>query len=308
MSTEWDDDVDDVDDEVDEDPWEDVRLPDGTSASLPVVDRYDFMDHVDVIADASGGSASLGPMVIERRQYICRLGDVYFIRHGGDSGPAIDMVGRFADRASGVMACIEQSDAFVPDRSGEPCNAWSDEDDIWDIEEREVWDPDDQDEDEDDGALLVAHRGPTGRTGMSCVIHPDRRRLRVETAHWALSSQEKREAWERLWGTTITHKGLVIAGEGASDALPKQGVWHVIPCEETSAAHLDRVLYRCDRAVVHVDGRSFPAVFTDGLSPMTAARVGAAFGADEIWQLDRDTVCTIATDPAVVVAEALRVR
>jgi hypothetical protein len=311
MSTEWDDDVDDFVDEVDDDPWEDVELPDGTSVSLPVVDRGDFLDQVDVIADASGGRASrYGPMIIERREYICCLGDVYFIRHDGDWGPDIDMVGRFTSRASGVAACIEQSDAFVPDCSGEPCNAWTDEDDIWDIDERDVWDPDDEDDEDDEGGggSPVPHLSPTGRKGMSCLRRPDGRRLRVEPEREALSSRDKREAWERLCGTTITHNGVVIAGEGATDVLPAQGVWHVIPCDETSAAHLDRVISGCDRAVVNADGRSFPAVFTDGLAPMTAARVGAAFGADTIWQLDRDAVRAISTDPAVVIAEALRVR
>ena len=56
MSTEWDDDVDEVDDfvdEVDDDPWEDVELPDGTSVSLPVVDRADFLDEVDAPPQAA---------------------------------------------------------------------------------------------------------------------------------------------------------------------------------------------------------------------------------------------------------------
>jgi hypothetical protein len=123
-----------------------------------------------------------------------------------------------------------------------------------------------------------------------------------------LTSQEKQEAWERLCATTITHNGVVIAGDGPSEVLPAKGVWHVIPCDEASAADLDRVMCGCDRSIVTVGGRSWPAVFTDGVAPMTAARVGAAFGADEIWELDRDTMSTISTDPAVVIAEALRVQ
>lgn len=307
MPTEWDDDVDEF---VDEDLWEDVELPDGSSVSLPAVNRGDFLDHVEVIAVASGGRASrYGPMIVERREYICCLDDVDFIRHEGDLGSDIDVVGEFGSRSVALEACIEQSSAFVAAWSGEPCNAWTDEDDVRDIDERDVWEPDDEDDEQDGGWLPpVAQDNATPPRGMSCLRRPGGRRFHLEPARERSASSEKREVWERLCGMTITHNGVVIAGEGASDVLPAEGVWHVIPCGETNAAHLDRVLHGCDRTVVTVDGRSFPAVFTDGLAPMTAVGVGAAFGVDEIWQLDRDTVCMISTDPAVIVAEGLRVR
>ena len=299
MTTEWDHD----DDEFDEDPWEDVNLPDGSSVSLPQENRFDFRELVDVIAAASGGAAAaFGPMVIESREYICSFGDIYFLRHEGDSGSENKMIGRFASEMSGVAACIAESEAFVADCSGRPCSAWTDESDVWDIEDRDVWDPDDEEEDDDEDWSS----GFTPRCGGWAFSQANRYRVEPERA--PLSSEEKQEAWERLCATTITHDGVVIAGNGASDVLPAAGVWHVIPCDEANAADLERVLFGCERSTVTVGGYSLSAVLTDGLAPMTAARVGAAFGADEIWELGHDTMSTISTDPPVVIAEALRVQ
>ncbi len=100
----------------------------------------------------------------------------------------------------------------------------------------------------------------------------------------------------------------MIAGEGAAGELPANTNWFVIPCDAGERAQLERVLGRIDTVTVEVDGRRFDAAFTDRMAATTAARVGAAFGASEIWQLDRDSIRTILVDEPVIVARALRVR
>jgi hypothetical protein len=304
---------DDVDiefgDEFEDDRWEDVLLPDSTTVRIPVTDRFDFHDHVEVIADASGGHASsFGPMVCERREFICCLDDVYFVRREDDFGSSNEMVGRFTDRSSALASCIEASDAFVPDHWGSPCSAWIDEDDVWDIEDNEVWDPDEDDESDDGDDEEAGERVPS-RLG-SCRVVPN------SHGGWSpwrepeplFTQEERREHQEQLWRTTMSHSGVVIAGEGAAEELPANSTWHVIPCNDGQVGHLERVLGTLERATVHLDGRSTSAVFTDRMAPTTAARVGGAFGADEVWQLDRDSSRTIFTDPPTVVAQGLRVR
>jgi len=73
-------------------------------------------------------------------------------------------------------------------------------------------------------------------------------------------------------------------------------------------AQLERVLGGVGAVSVEVGGRRCDAAFADRMAATTAARVGAAFGASGIWQLDRDSIRTIRVDEPVVVARALRVR
>jgi hypothetical protein len=257
-----------------------------------------------VIADASGGHASrFGPMICERREFICCLDDVYFVRREDDSGSSNEVIGRFTDRASGVGACIGASDAFVPDGRGSACSVWTDEDDVWEIEDSEVWDPDEDDDDEEVGERLPSGLG-------SCRVVPN---SRGRWSRWRepeplFTQKQRRDHQEQLWRTTITHHGVPIAGVDAVDELPANSTWHVIPCNDEQVVHLERVLGRLERAVVQVDGRSMCAVFTDRMAPTTAARVGGAFGADEIWELDRDSITTIYTESPAVIATGLRIR
>jgi hypothetical protein len=303
---------DDVDvefgDEFDEDPWENVDLPDGATVRMPAVDRSDFRDHVEVIADASGGHASsFGPMICERREFICCLDDVYFVRREDDSGSSNEMIGRFTDQVSGVGACIGAPEAFVPDGWGSPRNASTDEDDVWEIEDSEVWDPD-EDYETDDDDEEVGERLPSGLG--SCRV------VRNSTGGWSrwrepeplYSQKQRRDHQEELWRTTITHNGVPIAGDGAVAELPANSTWHVVPCNDEQVVHLERVLGRLERATVQVDGRPMSAVFSDRMAPTTAARVGGAFGADEIWELDRDSITTIYTETPAVIATGLRIR
>ena len=102
------------------------------------------------------------------------------------------------------------------------------------------------------------------------------------------SEKERLENQERLWGTTITHQGVAIAGDQASGELPSNRTWYVIGCDDVEFGHLARVLGHVERATVQTDGRTVSAAFTDRVAATTAARVGAAFGNDEIWELDRD--------------------
>jgi hypothetical protein len=152
---------DDVDvefgDEFDEDPWEEVPLPDGTTIRLPDAERYGFRDHVDVLANASASWSAFGPMTHENREYICRVDDVYLVRTESDGGSCNTIIGRFSSEGSGLAACIDASDAFVPDLGGAAVSAWSDEDEDGVIDDSEVWDPDDDETDDDEvGERLVA--------------------------------------------------------------------------------------------------------------------------------------------------------
>jgi hypothetical protein len=101
---------------------------------------------------------------------------------------------------------------------------------------------------------------------------------------------------------------VVITGDGASGELPANTTWFAIPCDAGERAQLERVLGRVDVVTVGLDGRRFDAAFTDRMVATTAARVGAAFGACEMWQVDRDSIRTILVDERVIVARALRVR
>ena len=299
-----DDDVDDDDDDDEDDDdesadWEEVAVGDGTTELMPSADRHDFLDHVDVIASASGAVGSIGPMTQEHREYICCFGDVYLVRSEGDWGCSNTIVGRNAS----LEECVERSRAFVIG-GGTPVGAWSDEDADGVIDDEELWDPDQEDDDVDDPPVVPA--------GMSCRRVPGHRSpvgLRSYSAPVGLFSQsERREFLEALWSTTITMGDVVIAGEGAAVELPANTTWFAIPCDAGERAHLDRVLGGVCAVSVEVGGRRFDAAFTDRMAATTAARVGAAFGASEIFQLDRDSIRTILVDEPVIVARALRVR
>ena len=90
--------------------------------------------------------------------------------------------------------------------------------------------------------------------------------------------------------------------------MPANSTWHVIPCNDGQVVHLVLVLGALERATVHLDGGSTSAVLTDWMAPTTAARVGDAFGADEIWELDRDSISTIYAETPTVIATGLRIR
>lgn len=298
-------------DEDDEQGWDEVDVGDGTTIRLPDPEQYGFRDHVEVLANASSSWSAYGPMTHENREYICRVDDVYMVRTESDGGSSNTIIGRFNSEGSGVAACIDASDAFVPDVGGAAVSAWSDEDEDGDIDDSEVWDPDD---DPDDVApppvALTRHVGPQPpRRG--CLVRPSGGRL-VRSARWApevrFSQEQRLKNQERLWRTSIVHHGVVIAGEDASGELPSNGTRHVIPCDTEQFGHLERVVGSAEWATVSVDGDTLDAVLTEGLAATTAARVGSAFGADEVWQLDRDAIRTVFTDPPMVVAQGVRVR
>ncbi len=279
--------------------WEEVDIGDGTTELMPPEDRYEFRDHVDVIASASGAVGSIGPMTQEHREYICRSGGVYLVRSENDWGYSNTIVGRNVS----LEECVERSQAFVIG-GGVPVGAWSDEDLDGDIDDEELWDPD-EDDDDDPPPVVPArlpvptgaghHRSPVGHRSYSPSTN-------------LFSQSERREFLEALWSTTITLGDVVIAGEGAVAELPANTTWFVIPCSARERAQLERVLGRVDAVTVEVDGRRFDAALTDRMAATTANRVGAAFGASEIWQLDRDSIRTILVDEPVIVARALRVR
>lgn len=309
-------DVDDVDDELDDgydededDGWCDVDVGDGTTVRLPDPVPYDFHDHVDVIASASACWSPYGPMSREMREHICCVDDVYLLHSGGDGGSDIRIIGRFSSSAAGIDACVEASSAFVPARYGEPVSAWSDEDEDGDIEDEELWSADDDDSD-DDSYVPAATRGH-GPPRRGCLVRPSshgaHRRI-VRQPSRVFSQADRLEHLEELWATSIVHRDVFIAGEGASDALPAAGPWLVVPCDDDEFAHLDRVIGGLERAEVTIGTEVTYAALTDRMPPTTAARVGAAFGASTIWQLDHDSVQSIWTEPAIVIARALRVR
>jgi len=288
---EYDDEFAEVEDDEFAD-WEEVDIGDGTTELMPPEDRYEFRDHVDVIASASGAVGSIGPMTQEHREYICCFDDVYLVRSEGDWGYSNTIIGRNVS----LKECVERSQAFVIG-GGTPVGAWSDEDSDGDIDDEELWDPD---EDDDDPPPVVPVRVPRHRSPVG---------LRACSAPARLFSQsERREFLEALWSTTITLDHVPIAGEGAAAELPANTTWFAIPCDAGERAQLDRALGRVGAVSVEVGGHRFDAAFTDRMAATTAARVGAAFGASEIWQLDRDSVRTIRVDEPVAVARALRVR
>jgi hypothetical protein len=285
------DDYEDVDDEFAD--WEVVEIGDGTTELMPPEDRYEFRDHVEVVASASGAVGSIGPMTREHREYICRFDDVYLVRSEGDSGYSNTIVGRDVS----LEECVEHSCAFVIGGGG-VVGAWSDEDLDGDIDDEELWDPDEDDDDDpppEVPARLSRHRSPIG-------LRSSARSARL------FSQSDRREFLETLWSATITLGDVVVAGESAAGELPTNTTWFVIPCDASERAQLTRVLGRVDCVSVEVGGRRFDAAFTDRMAATTAARVGGAFGATEIWQLDRDSIRTILVDEPVIVARALRVR
>jgi hypothetical protein len=302
LDDDWDEECEDPDDEFAD--WVDVPIGDGTTELMPPEQDWGFRDHVDVLARASGGAVSIGPTTLERREYICRFGDVYLVRYEGDLGSSNTIVGRGA----GVAACVERSEAFVLGRDGTPCSAWSDEDLDGPIDEEELWDPDD----ESDSAVarpipLPRHGGPR-QPRWGCLVGPSGSRFVPRVSDERFSQEVRQENHERLWRTTIAHNGVVIAGDGASDELPANRIWYVIGCDEVEFDNLARVLGNVERATLQIDGRTVSAAFTDRLAATTAARVGAAFGNDEIWELERDAIRAIRTDGPTVVAQALRMR
>jgi hypothetical protein len=236
-------------------------------------------------------------MTQEHREYICCFGDVYLVRSENDWGYSNTIVGRSVS----LEECVERSCAFVIG-GGMPAGAWSDEDEDGDIDDEELWDPDD---DDDDPPPVVPARLSCRRVG----YHRSPVGLRSYSPAVSLFSQsERREFLEALWETTITVGDVVIAGEGAVGELPANTTWFAIPCDAGERAQLERVLGRVDAVTVEVGGHRFDAALTDRMAATTAARVGAAFGASEIWQLDRDSIRTILVDEPVTVARALRVR
>ena len=278
--------------------WEEVDIGDGTTELMPPEDRYEFRDHVEVIAVASGAAGSIGPMTQEHREYICCFGDVYLVRSENDWGYSNTIVGRNVS----LEECVERSQAFVIG-GGAPVGAWSDEDIDGDIDDEELWDPDEVDEDD---------RPPMVPARLSCRRVPGRRSpigLRPHSAAARLFSQSERRGFlEALWGTTIALGDVVIAGEGAVAELPANTTWFVIPCDGGERAQLGRVLGWVDTVTVEVRGRRFDAALTDRMAATTAVRVGGAFGTSEVWQLDRDSIRTLVVDEPLVVAWALRVR
>ena len=307
-----DDAVDEFDDDDDEDDgWCDVDVGDGTTVRLPDPEQYGFRDHVEVIASASACWSPYGPMSREMREHICCVGDVYLLHSGGDSGSDIEIVGRFASSAEGIDACVEASTAFVPSRDGEPVSAWSDEDEDGDIDDEELWSADDDDDEDDDDSYAPAATRGHGPPRRGCLVRPSshgaHRRI-VRRPSRVFSQAERLQHLEELWATTIVHRDVVIAGDGASDALPAAGPWLVVPCDDDEFAHLDRVIGGLERAEVTIGTEVTCAALTDRMPPTTAARVGAAFSVSTIWQLDYDSAQSIWTDPAIVIARALRVR
>jgi hypothetical protein len=294
------------DDQFDEDEleddefadWEEVDIGDGTTELMPPEGRYEFRDHVDVIASASGGVGSIGPMTQEHREYICRFGDVYLVRSENDWGYSNTIVGRNVS----LEECVERSQAFVIG-GGTPVGAWSDEDVDGDIDDEELWDPDEDDDDDPPPVVparflcrrVPGHRSPMGRRP----YFPATNRF---------SQSERQEFLETLWSTVITLGDVVIAGEEAVAELPANTNWFVIPCSARERAQLERVLGRVNAVTVEVGGQRFDSALTDRMAATTAARVGEAFGASEIWQLDRDSIRRILVDEPVIVAQALRVR
>lgn len=244
-------------------------------------------------------------MTNERREYICSFGDVYLVRSEGDWGSSNTIVGRNAP----LEECVERSDAFVIGRGG-IASAWSDEDVDGDIDDEELWDPDEDDDIDDDTGEespppVVRHRG-------SCLRIPRHRPpmgypVRTVSAP-TYSQSERREFHEALWRTTITLGDVVVAGDGGVGELPANTTWFVIPCDADERVRLDRVLGRVGTVTVELDGMRFDAALTDRMAATAAARVGAAFGSDEVWQLDRDSIRTIRVDEPTVVARALRGR
>ncbi len=142
------DDVDEFEEDDEFAEWEEVDIGDGTTELMPPEGRYEFRDHVEVIASASGAVGSIGPMTQEHREYICCFGDVYLVRSENDWGYSNTIVGRNAS----LEECVEQSQAFVIGRGG-IAGAWSDEDVDGDIDDEELWDPD-----EDDDETMILRR------------------------------------------------------------------------------------------------------------------------------------------------------
>lgn len=306
---EFDDDGYEDDEEDEDDGWYDVDVGDWSTVRLPDPVPYDFHDHADVIASASACWSPYGPMSREMREHICCVDDVYLLHTGGDSGSDIRIIGRYFSSAAGIDACVEASSAFVPARDGVPVSAWSDEDGDGDIEDEELWSVDD-DESEEDSYVPTAVRGH-GPRRRGCLVGPSwyggHRRI-VRRPSRVFSQAERLQHLEQLWATTVVHRDVVIAGDGAGDALPAAGTWFVVPCDDDEFAHLDRVLGGLEWAEVVIGSDVTHAALTDRMAPSTAVRVGDAFGASTIWQLDHDSIQSIWTDPATVTARALRVR
>lgn len=224
---------------------------------------------VDVVDTSRGSSGSGGPMTRERGESICRSGPVWFLLIDDDGDYTIRIVGEFRDDRTGREAAARASRTLCVAAPGRIVSL------LVDTEEEGT------DDDVYDGSS-----------------DPD-------------DSWDDRvdPAWERLTRTAIvSERGLVLAGPGATSALPSEHRWVVLPATDTMRGVVDGLGGDAVSATLTVDGDEQAVVLTDAIGRIAALRVAAAAGIDAIHELDTDAIRSLDCRRGEITATALRDR
>lgn len=264
---------DDPDEELEN--WEALSVPRAKRPLfLPSPMSSEWYDVVVSLAKASMSSESGGPMVRDRREEICRSGDVYFVLSDDDGEYSVSVVGVYPDPERGLLAAVRASDAFLAAPSGDILSLWSDEGDGF-----ELYYPGDDDDDED--ADVAADRPAVA-------------------------------SWKRLTELSIIDEsGVVLAGPGASSALPSSEEWLVVPSVDTvhrALLDLDPMAHRVTIRRTVGRSRTLKGTASDAIGSGVANRLAAGWGHSHWYHLTHDAIHEVDVAAEEIVGRALRVR
>jgi hypothetical protein len=241
---------------------------------LPRPPSWPWDEVVDTIVASGAASETSGPWISERREELCRSGDVYFVHLDRDGDHRVAVVGRFDDEHAGLAAVVAASESFVLTDAGVPVSLWFDE-------EATAWELDDITDDEADEA--------------------------DEDDDGTIASDAVADAWERLRDTVVADSpGVVLAGPDATAQLPSPTTWYAVTTSDALHAGLVRVRPTARRGSVTIDGTSSPVTLIDDVPHEVVGRLAEACGLDEVHVLEGDELRLIDVHRRAVVARVLR--
>lgn len=277
--------------------WDDHFVPGSKRpVYLPRPESDEWYTFVDELGTARLSWDSGGPMTREQAERICCSGEVYFVVTDRDGDYSIDVVGQFREHEAGLRAVVAASSGFVIGPENTAVAFWVDEendgielgddtydDDTYDEDDRDDDDTYDDDRDEDDDE---------------------------DDRDEDDGDDEGTTAWARLVMFTIVHEsGVVLAGEGASTALPSDDEWWVVPTSDDLHESLADHLRDVGRgALASPDGARTEVSIFDRIQTAGVIRVAAAWGIGEVHRLTHDSIEQIDVARESITARALRVR
>lgn len=259
---------DDPDEELEN--WEPHSVPRAKRPLfLPAPMSSEWHDVVVSLATASRSSESGGPMVRDRREQICRSGNVYFVLSDDDGEYSVSVAGVYPDPERGLRAAVRASEAFLLTPSDDVVSLWSDEGDDF-----ELYFLGGGDDDDDDRPTVASWKRLTELS----IIDESGVALAGPAASAALPSSEE---WLVVPSVDSVHRALL---------------------------DLDPMAHRVTIRRTVGRSRTLKGTASDAIGSGVANRLAAAWGHSRWYHLTHDAIHEVDVAAEEIVGRALRVR